>query len=169
MVSGDDELKPAIQLQESESRRTTAECMAARVLETPSVLLMNEALAERETYARTLRAYGYQVVEAATSVAAYQIAITRRTDIVVTDVRLTGSMTGLELMRRLRTHARTTTVPVIVLTDVSRPQDAELALKAGANMVLERPVWADVLRQRIAPLLLGAAPRANRRRRLDSK
>jgi DNA-binding response OmpR family regulator len=78
-------------------------------------------------------------------------------------------MTGLELTRRLRIHARTTTVPVIVLTDVSRPQDAELALEAGANLVLERPVWADVLRQRIARLLLTAAPRASRRRRLDSK
>jgi CheY-like chemotaxis protein len=78
-------------------------------------------------------------------------------------------MTGLELTRRLRIHARTTSVPVIVLTDVSRPQDTEVALKAGANMVLERPVWADVLRQRIARLLLAAAPRASRRRRLDSK
>ena len=143
--------------------------MATGVLETRSVLLVNDALDERETYARTLRAYGYQVVEAPTSVAAYRIAITRRTDIVVTDVRLTGFMTGLELTRRLRIHARTTTVPVIVLTDVSRPQDAELALKAGANLVLERPVWADVLRQRIARLLLTAAPRASRRRRLDSK
>jgi DNA-binding response OmpR family regulator len=143
--------------------------MTTGVLQTPAVLLVNDAVDERETYARTLRAYGYQVVKAATSVAAYQIAITKRTDIVVTDVRLTGSMTGLELTRRLRTHARTATVPVIVLTDVSRPQDAEVALKAGANMVLERPVWADVLRRRIARLLLAAAPRASRRRRLDSK
>jgi DNA-binding response OmpR family regulator len=143
--------------------------MATGVVQTPSVLLVNDALDERDTYARTLRAYGYRVVKAATSVAAYQIAITRRTDIVVTDVRLTGSMTGLELTRRLRIHARTATLPVIVLNDVSRPQDAELALKAGANMVLERPVWADVLRQRIAHLLWSAAPRANRRRRMDSK
>jgi CheY-like chemotaxis protein len=79
--------------------------MATGVLETPSVLLVNGALDEREPYARTLRAYGCQVREAAMSVAAYQIAITRQTDIVVTDVRLTGSMTGLELTRRLRIHA----------------------------------------------------------------
>jgi len=72
--------------------------MATGVLETPSVLLVNDALDERETYARTLRAYGYQVVEAATSIAAYQIAITRRTDTVVTEVRLTGSMTGVFLL-----------------------------------------------------------------------
>ena len=143
--------------------------MATGGLQTPSVLLVNDALDERETYARTLRAYGYRVVNAATSVAAYQIAITRRTDIVVTDVRLTGSMTGLELTRRLRIHARTATVPVIVLTDASRPHDAELALKAGANVVLENPLRAEVKRQRIDRLLLDAAPRVDRRRRLDSK
>jgi CheY-like chemotaxis protein len=143
--------------------------MATGVPQTPSVLLVNDAPEERELYARTLRAYGYQVMKAPTSVAAYQIAISGRVDIVVTDVHITGSMTGLELTRRLRIHAGTTTVPVIVLADVSRPRDAELALKAGANMVLERPVWADVLRQKIARLLLVAAPRATRRRHLDSK
>ena len=126
--------------------------MASRVLRTPSVLLVNEALDEHDQYARTLRAYGYRVVTAPTSVAAHQIAITRPTDIVVTYVHLTGSMSGLELTRRLRTHTRTTTVP-IVLTDVSRPQDADLALKAGANMLLERPVRADVLQAEIARLL----------------
>ena len=140
--------------------------MATEVLRTLSVLLVNDAREDSDPYARTLRGYGYQVVKAATSVAAFQIAISKPTDIVVTDVHITGSMTGLELTRRLRLHARTTTVPIIVLTDGSRPQDAELALKAGANMVLERPVWADLLRQHIARLLMAAAPRADRRRSL---
>ena len=127
--------------------------MASRVLGTPSVLLVNEALDEHDLYARTLRAYGYRVVKAPTSGAAHLIAITRPTDIVVTDVHITGSMSGLELARRLRTHTRTTTVPIIVLIDVSRPQDADLALKAGANMVLERSVRADVLQAEVARLL----------------
>ena len=127
--------------------------MVSRVLRTSSVLLVNEALDEHDLYARTLRAYGYRVVKAPTSGAAHLIAITRPTDIVVTDVHITGSMSGLELTRRLRTHTRTTTVPIIVLTDVSRPQDADLALKAGANRVLERPLRADVLQAEIAHLL----------------
>ena len=137
--------------------------MATRVLRTPSVLLVNEPVDERDLYARTLRAYGYRVVNAATSIAAYQMAITRPTDIVVTDVHITGSMSGLELTRRLRLDTRTTTVPIIVLTNVSRPQDSDLALMAGANRVLERPVWADVLREEIARLLVTSPPRADLR------
>jgi PleD family two-component response regulator len=129
------------------------DCMASRVLGTPSVLLVNEALDEHDLYARTLRAYGYRAVKAPTSGAALLIAITRPTDIVVTDVHFTGSMSGLELTRRLRTHTRTTTVPIIVLIDVSRPQDADLALKVGANMVLGSSVRADVLQAEVARLL----------------
>ena len=143
--------------------------MATRVLRTPSVLLVNGALDEREAYSRTLRASGYRVVKAATSIAAYQFAIAVRTDIVVTDVHFTGSMSGLELTRRLRTHTRTTTVPVIVLTDVSRPQDADLALKAGANRVLERPVWAAVLCEEIGRLLAATVPQAGLRRHLEGQ
>ena len=127
--------------------------MATRALRTPSVLLVNDVLNGRDMYARTLRAYGYRVVQAATSVAAYEIAITSGTDVVVTAVHLAGSMSGLELTRRLRIHTRTTTVPIIVLTSASRPQDGNVALKAGASMFLEMPVPAVVLRDQVARLL----------------
>jgi DNA-binding response OmpR family regulator len=53
---------------------------------------------------RALRASGYRVVNAAATLLAYQIAITRPTDIVVTDGHCAGSMNGLELTRRMRIH-----------------------------------------------------------------
>ena len=47
--------------------------MATRALRRPpSVLVVDNVPGERDLYARTLRAYGYRVVHAATSVAAYQ-------------------------------------------------------------------------------------------------
>jgi CheY-like chemotaxis protein len=159
VVSGEYELKSAISYCfRSPIANTTAEYMATGVLETRSVLLVNDVLDERETYARTLRAYGYQVVEAATSVAAYQIAITRRTDIVVTDVRLTGSMTGLELTRHLRILARTATVLVIVLTDVSLPQDAELSQGRGEQGSRESSVGGCATAKNRASFIDGCAP-----------
>ena len=101
----------------------------------------------------TLRSYGYRVVNAATSVGRVRIAVTRGTDIVVTHVHIAGSMSGLELTRRLRIHTRTTTVPIIALTSGSRPQDGNVALNAGANMFLEIPVPAVVLCDQVARLL----------------
>ena len=138
-----------------------AECMATRNLRTPSILLMSNSVDERDMYTRALRASGYSVVNAATTVLAYQIAIARPTDIVVTDGHCAGSMSGLELTRRLRTHTRTATVPIIVITSEMRRQDGELSIKAGASMFLERPVSGEVLREHVARLLVacGRLPR----------
>ena len=102
---------------------------------------------------RRARARGYRVLNAATTVLAYQIATTRPKDVVVTDGHCAGSMSSLELARRLRIRTRTTTVPVIVLTSVTRRHDGDLSIKAGANMFLERPVVGDVLREHVARLL----------------
>ena len=119
--------------------------MAIRALRTPSILLVSNSVDERAAYARALRALGYHLINAATTVLAYQIAITRPTDIVITEGRCTGSMTGLELTRRLRIHTRTTTVPIIVITSETRRHDGELSIKAGADMVLQKPISGDAL------------------------
>jgi len=135
--------------------------MATRDLPPPSILLVTNSVDEREVCTRALRASGYRVVNAATTVLAYQIAIARPTDIVVTDGHCAGSMSGLELTRRLRIHRRTTTVPIIVITSETRRQDGELSIKAGADMFLERPVSGDVLREHVVRLLVacGRLPR----------
>jgi CheY-like chemotaxis protein len=127
--------------------------MATRVSVRPSVLLVNDALDERDTYARTLRAAGYHAITAENSAVAYQIAVARPPDILVTDVRITRSISGLELTRRLRNDERTAAIGIIVLIAVSRPQDANVAIKAGANRFLEKPVPGSVLRAEIARLL----------------
>ena len=130
-----------------------------RTLFTPSVLLVNETLDEREMYARTLRAEGHRVVTAEDSAVAYRIATMRPPDIVVTDVRSTGSFSGLELTRRLRSDERTSAVGIVVLTTVSRTHDANVALMAGADTVLEKPVASSLLKSEIVRLLQGQAGR----------
>ena len=142
-----------------------AECMA-RAQRTPSILLVSNSVGERQVYARALRAGGYRVVTAATTVMAYEIATTRSTDMVVTDGHCAGSMSGLELTRRLRIDTRTRTVPIIVLTSEMRRQDGEVSIKAGADLFLERPVSADVLREHVVRLLVavGRVSRQSSRR-----
>jgi DNA-binding response OmpR family regulator len=127
--------------------------MATRGLRTPSILLVNDTFEEHKPYAHTLQATGYRVIIVRDSVAAYQIATARPPDIAVIDVRITGSISGLELTRRLRSHQRTSAVGIIVLTIPSRPHDADVALKAGADACLEKPVSGSLLKAAIARLL----------------
>jgi CheY-like chemotaxis protein len=121
---------------------------------TPLILLVSHSVEEREAYARSLRTSGCRVIAAATTVLAYQIATTQPTEMVVTEGHSPGSMSGLELTRRLRTHTRTVNVPIIVLTSATRPQDAELSIKAGADMFLETPVSGELLRDHVVRLLV---------------
>jgi DNA-binding response OmpR family regulator len=136
--------------------------MATPGLLTSSIVLVNDTFEERELYARTLRAAGHRVIIPEDSVAAYQIATTRPPDIVVTDVRITGSISGLELTRRLRSNQRTAAVGIIVLTIVSRPHDADVALKAGADTLLEKPVSGSLLNAAIERLLPGSVRKMSR-------
>lgn len=131
--------------------------MATRVSLMPSVLLVNDVLDECAVYTRTLRAAGHRVITAEDSAAAYRIATERSIDIVVTDVRLTGSCSGLELTRRLRSDERTSAVGIVVLTSVSRSHDAHVALMAGADRVLEKPVESSLLTCEIRRLLSRSA------------
>jgi two-component system, chemotaxis family, chemotaxis protein CheY len=130
--------------------------MATRTLHTPSILLVGNSVDEQEAYARALHGWGCKLVRAATTVLAYRIATTTPTDMVVTVAHCAGSMSGLELTRRLRLHTRTTAVPIIVLTRDTRRQDGELSIKAGADLFLERPVSGDVLREHVARLLVAS-------------
>jgi Response regulator receiver domain len=68
-------------------------------------------------------------------------------------VRINGSISGLELTRRLRSNQRTVAVGIIVLTTESRPHDADVALKAGADTFLEKPISGSVLKAAIERLL----------------
>jgi CheY-like chemotaxis protein len=130
--------------------------MATRTPHTPSILLVSNSIDERELCTRAPNGRGYEVVTATTTVLAYRIATTTPTDMVITVAHCAGSMSGLELMRRLRLHTRTTAVPIIVLTTETRCQDGELSITAGADMFLERPVSGDVLREHVVRLLVAS-------------
>ena len=130
--------------------------MATRTLRMPSILLVGNSVDEQEMCTRALHGSGYEVVRAATTVLAYRIATTTPTDMVITVAHCAGSMSGLELTRRLRLHTRTTAVPIIVLTRDTRRQDGELSIKAGADMFLERPVSDDLLREHVVRLLVAS-------------
>jgi hypothetical protein len=47
---------------------------------------------------------------------------------------------GLEVLRRLKTHERFRTLPVVVLTSSAEDQDIETAYRLGANSYIVKPV-----------------------------
>lgn len=52
-------------------------------------------------------------------------------------------LSGLEVLRRLRTHPRTRRTPVIILTSSIQPEDIRASYELGANSYVRKPVDFD--------------------------
>jgi CheY-like chemotaxis protein len=66
-------------------------------------------------------------------------------DVVLTDLALSGEMTGLDLARRVKRDARTRYVPVIALTSLALTEIEEAASNAGCTSCLEIPCSVDAV------------------------
>jgi CheY-like chemotaxis protein len=85
-----------------------------------------------------VKASRYGVVEAANGADAVAQARERQPDLVLLDVALPDH-DGFWVCRELKTDARTSHIPVIMLTAMGLASDREQALKAGADGYIVKP------------------------------
>src|SRR3546814_19504315 len=93
-------------------------------------------------------------------------------DMVISDWNM-EPMTGLQLLKEVRSDTRLKTLPFLMITAESKPENVIEAKKAGVNNYIVKPFNADTLRTKLSSVL-GAAvcgkhgrrhDRARRRRR----
>src|SRR4051794_5812988 len=105
-----------------------------------SVLIAEDETVLRESLAELLKEEGYEVLQAPDGQAAYQIALERPVDLVVSDVRM-PVMDGIALLAHLQKIAPHT--PFIVMTAYGTIESAVQAMRAGAYDYLLKPVQFD--------------------------
>lgn len=93
---------------------------------------------------RDLLSPRYEVLEAADGDSAWQIARDELPDLVVSDVMMPGC-DGVTLTRRLRSHADTQAIGILLLTAKVGSEHAVAGLAAGANDYLAKPFDASEL------------------------
>jgi signal transduction histidine kinase/ActR/RegA family two-component response regulator len=81
-----------------------------------------------------------------------QLARERTPALVLLDLMLPG-LSGWEVARRLRQDPRTTSVPIIAVSALSRPQERESALHAGCDAYVAKPFTPDELARLMATTL----------------
>ena len=108
------------------------------------VLLVDDALDSREMYAFFLRASGYAVHEAIDGSDAVAIAAELRPDVIVMDLSL-PLMDGFTAIARLAAHPETATIPIVVLSARTFPDDERRAMETGAAAFLAKPCHPDLL------------------------
>ncbi len=111
---------------------------------TPSVLLVDDAEAQRYILRRALEQANFRVLEAANGQQALEAA-RRQPDLILLDVRL-PDMDGFEVCRRLKSNPETSNIPVIQTSAFYvHPEDRIAGLEAGADDYLAQPISPEEL------------------------
>ena len=85
-----------------------------------------------------LKRTSYKLIEAHDGEAGITTALAERPDLMLMDIQL-PKISGLNVMRRLRTEATTATTPIIALTSFALSGDDQRAKDAGATAYLSKP------------------------------
>jgi putative two-component system response regulator len=118
----------------------------------PLVLVVEDDLANRALLERLLEREGYRTTSAADGEAALLAAGEHAPDLILLDIGL-PRLDGYEVTRRLRSHVRTLTVPIILLTGRTGLEDVVEGLDAGADDFLSKPFRQPELLARIRSAL----------------
>jgi CheY-like chemotaxis protein len=94
---------------------------------------------------------GYEILTAADGEEALKVCMEKKPDFIITDIML-PQMSGIELIKKLRSTDEFAVTPIIAFTagSITMREDAK---KAGAHLVLEKPIRRIDLLQKVDELL----------------
>jgi cyclic di-GMP phosphodiesterase len=115
------------------------------------VLLVDDVAESRRATRRLVDSLGYDVREADGGLAALDLALAKKPDIVLLDVRMPG-IDGFETARRYRSQVSELT-PIVMVTALDDLETRVCSIDAGANDVLVKPTERALLSVRLRTLL----------------
>ena len=119
----------------------------------PMRLLLVEDHADLAVWvSKTLRQSGFAVDVVGRGDHAEIALLTQLYDLVILDLSLPG-IDGLEVLRKIRSHERTSRLPVLILTARGTLEDRVKGLNLGADDYLSKPFEVSELEARIKSLL----------------
>jgi CheY-like chemotaxis protein len=114
-----------------------------------NILLVEDNEVNRRLAGFLLRSQGYQVREATSAAAAFELLDKEPIDLIVMDIQLPG-IDGLEATRKLKDQPATADIPVIAVTSYAMKGDREKALAAGCAGYVTKPIDKNTFIQEVA-------------------
>ncbi|HUG41777.1 MAG TPA: response regulator [Longimicrobiales bacterium] len=114
--------------------------------EDPTILIAEDHLDSREALGALLEAFGFRVIAAVNGAQAVELAMEWRPDLILMDIMM-PELDGFEATRRLRALPETCKIPIITLTAMDGARS--LALDAGANDFLAKPINSGALLKKV--------------------
>lgn len=118
----------------------------------PLILIVDDEEKNLKLFKALLSVERCEVATASDGAAALSLVGERLPDLILLDVMMPG-MNGFEVCRRLKTDARTQTIPVLMVTALREREDRIKALHAGADDFLSKPIDGTELVVRVKSLL----------------
>ena len=123
----------------------------------PLILLVEDHDDTRGLYRYVLELQGYRVVEAKDGEEAVRLAESMLPDLILMDTNL-PRVDGVMATSRIREHSALHNVRIIFVSGNAEPRWRSVALSAGADEYLVKPVSLDVLEKAVAnQLVIGRA------------
>lgn len=123
----------------------------------PTVLVVEDELAQREVLAYNLEAEGFRVCKAENGDEALLVVDEDMPDIIVLDWMM-PNLSGIEVCRRLKTRPETRSIPIIMLSARSEEVDKVRGLETGADDYVVKPYSVLELMARVRSQLRRVRP-----------
>ncbi|WP_293575149.1 phosphate regulon transcriptional regulator PhoB [Phaeobacter sp.] len=123
----------------------------------PTVLVVEDELAQREVLAYNLEADGFRVVRAENGEDAMLLVAEETPDIIVLDWMM-PNLSGIEVCRRLKSRPETRSIPIIMLSARSEEVDKVRGLETGADDYVVKPYSVVELMARVRSQLRRVRP-----------
>ena len=120
-----------------------------RTAAVPRVLIVDDDRDTREMYSECLRADGFELRTACNGKDAIRAARTFLPSVIVTDLRLSGGIDGVELTRQLRADNRTEEIRIIMLTGATFGEERARAEASGIDAFVIKPCLPNALASEI--------------------
>jgi signal transduction histidine kinase len=133
------------------------------MLKKVTILYIEDDPASRMLVDRTLRYAGYQVIVAERGLEGIDIARSKDIDLILTDINL-PDITGRELTTMLRSDERFEAIPVVALTAIDHAEQRDLAMVAGINGYLTKPLDIEALPRQLEFYLQGGRDKIDQHR-----
>jgi DNA-binding response OmpR family regulator len=108
------------------------------------ILVIDDSLTISSTVEWLLRDHGYQVYIAYDGLAALSLLHRISPDLILLDVRL-PRMNGYQICQFIRSKSEYDSLPIVMLSGMSKTDDIQRAMESGANDYVTKPVDDDKL------------------------